>query len=279
MDGLSHQWAIVSTSMPYFYLCIKSLPMNRIHTLLIAGICFFSQSLFSQGTSDWTGSFEGSILGASATLIGLVQGDQWSGTISVSGYPIKIEGTIIDMKCTGNMTDPQTKSASPFTAVYAGKQITISIRDINPITGLEENMEFVFLKTNSQQVVGSIISSSVNVVENTEAAKLDNALIGLWRYTDTYVSGEYSFATDYFLQFKANGVIITTDGRTAGGGPTSSLDSGDGDTHQGVWKSENKTIWTKDNAGQWQSYARYYVDGNSMMLTYNNGRKQVWEKL
>jgi hypothetical protein len=238
--------------------------------------CQFS---FSQSLSDWNGTFEGSILGANATLIGKLNGNQWTGTIAVSGYPIQFEGTIMDMECTGTMTDTQAKTSTAFTASYSGKQITIKIHDINPISGLEENMEFIFFKTNPQQVIGSIVSSSVTVVENTEDLKHDQSLIGLWRYTDTYVSGTYSFATDYFMQFNANGVILITDGRTAGGGPTSSLDSGAGDTHQGAWKTENKTLWVKDTSHDWQSYANYVVDGHSMMLTYSNGKKQVWERL
>jgi hypothetical protein len=234
--------------------------------------------ILAQSRSEWEGSFTGAILGLESILTGTLDGDQWTGVINVSGYPIVMTGTVIDMKCTGNIADEQTHTSTPFTATYSGKQIRIHIRDINPITGLEEDMEFVFVKTTTQEAVGTAIQKSITL-DKVDNSPRDQNLTGLWRFTDTYVSGEYSFATDYFIQFNPNGVILVTDGRTAGGGPTSSLDSGEGDTHQGIWKTENKTLYTKEEGGQWGVYAKYYVDGNSMMLTYNNGRKQVWEKI
>jgi len=253
--------------------------MRLFHWLLMALSFCFIETAYAQLNSDWTGSFEGQIFGANATMIALLSGDQWKGTIAVSGYPVKFEGTMIDNQARGTLTDEQAKTSSAFTAKYAGNQITINMHDINPITGLEENMDFIFFKVKDQQVVGSILSSSVNVVDSPPPSTIDRSLLGLWRFTDTYVSGDYSFATDYFIQFNANGILLLTDGRTAGGGPASSLDTGDGDTHQGEWKSEKNTVYTKDAKNRWQSYARYVVDGNTMMLTYANGKKQVWEKM
>jgi hypothetical protein len=252
--------------------------MRRTNLLVALIIWSAPAFILAQGRSEWEGSFSGTILGLESILTGTMDGDQWTGVINVSGYPIVMTGTVIDMKCTGTIADEQTKTSTPFNATYAGKNINIHIRDINPISGLEEDMEFVFTKTTSQEIVGSVIQKSVttDIVDNSPR---DQNLVGLWRYTDTYVSGEYSFATDYFIQFNSNGVILVTDGRTAGGGPTSSLDSGEGDTHQGIWKTESKTLYTKEEGGQWGVYAKYYVDGNTMMFTYNNGRKQVWERL
>lgn len=241
--------------------------------------------MVAQTQSEWEGSFSGTILGLESILTGTLDGDQWTGVINVSGYPIVMTGTVIDMKCTGTIADEQTGTTTPFNATYAGKNITIHIRDINPITGQEEDMEFVFAKTTTQAVVGSAIQKSLSLekeslsLEKLDHSPRDQQLVGLWRFTDTYVSGSYSFATDYFIQFESNGVIIISDGRTAGGGPTSSLDTGDGDTHAGIWKTESKTLYTKEQGGQWGVYAKYYVDGDSMMFTYNNGRKQVWERL
>ena len=249
--------------------------MNRLPCILLITACGLTQLSYSQVASEWKGDFIGSILGVNASMTGELSGIQWTGTIDVSGYPILLEGTVIDMECTGTMTDQQTRETTPFTAKYARNQITISIRDLNPITGQVENMDFVFTREDVFTTPSSG-QSHVTVVERGDAAKLDRSLIGLWRFTDTYVSGEYSFATDYFIQFKANGVVLLTDGRTAGGGMTSSIDSGDGDIHEGKWKTENKTVWTSDDKSEWQPYAKYYVEGDSMMLTYNNGKKQVW---
>jgi hypothetical protein len=253
--------------------------MKRIRWILLITLYGFSQPSFSQIASEWKGEFIGSMLGINATMVGTLSGAQWTGTIDASGYPIQLQGTVIDMQCNGTMSDQKTQETIPFTAKYAGNQITISIRDINPLTDQMENMEFVFTRTSGSVSPEYSGLSHVTVVDGVDASKLDRALIGLWRYTDTYVSGEYSFATDYFIQFNANGAVYLTDGRTAGGGMTSSLDTGAGDIHEGIWKTENKTLWTSDGKGEWHPYAKYYVDGRSMMLTYNNGKKQVWERL
>ncbi len=252
--------------------------MQRSFWIPVIFLLSLSRITLAQTNADWNGNFQGSILGADAILIGNLDGNHWTGTISMSGYPIQFDGTVIDMKCTGTMTDAQTKNSTPFTAHYAGRQITINIHDINPISGQEENMEFIFLKTTEQQVINSAISNSVAGIERMNVVQRDQSLVGLWRYTDTYVSGESSIATDYFMQVNSNGTILLTDGRTAGGDPTTSIDSGDSDTHQGFWKTENNTLWTKDDKSQWQSYAHYILGGNSLMLTYNNGKKQVWER-
>lgn len=231
--------------------------------------------VIAQTLDDWNGTFSGSIMGIDASLKGTLNGDQWKATINASGYPIELIGTVIDMECKGDATDPKTHETAPFTAIYAHNQINLHVTDINPITGQEENMEFIFVKTTTQEAVGTAITKSITLEPTTR----DDRLPGLWRYTESYVSGEYSFATDYFIQFKSNGILLVTDGRTAGGGPTSSLDTGDGDTHQGWWKTENKTLYTKEEGGQWTVYAKYYVEGNTMMFTFNNGNKQVWERL
>ena len=231
--------------------------------------------MVAQTLSDWNGTFSGSIMGVDASLKGTLQGDQWKATINASGYLIELIGTVIDMECKGNANDPKTHTTTPFTASYAHNSITLHITDINPITGLVENMEFIFVKTTTQEAVGTAITKSITLEPTTR----DDRLQGLWRYTESYVSGEYSFATDYFMQLKSNGVILVTDGRTAGGGPTSSLDTGDGDTQEGQWKTENKILFTKITGGQWQVYARYSIDGNHMMLMFENGNKQVWERI
>jgi hypothetical protein len=253
-------------------------------TLLINFFLFLSLTLCAQEAAQWDGYFEGTLIGIQSTLTGKTTGSQWTALIDAQGYPLHLEGTISGRQCSGNITDPQNNSTLPFKATHSGIEITISVRDENPITGVMEDMEFIFVKgtpPSEQATTQSSIQSSAppTPAVSVDASKLDQTVVGLWRYTDTYVSGEFSFATDYFMQFFANGVVYITDGRTAGGGPTSSIDSGDGDVHQGTWKTENKVLWLHDGTNGWQNYARYYAEGNSMMLTYANGFKQVWERL
>lgn len=242
---------------------------------LSLSLLWLSNLSYSQIPSPWDGYFTGNILGIDASITAKTTGTQWSGSVDAAGYPLQLKGTVNGMQCKGTMTDPSTQESSPFNANLLGIQLTITIHDVNPLTGKEEEMQFVFNRSNTP----SPPAGNENSANNNIAKNIDQSLIGLWRRTETYVSSGFSFATDYFMQFNANGVVLVSDGRTAGGGPSSSIDSGTGDVHEGTWKTEGNRLWMNDGGSGWVNYARYYVEGNSMMLTFANGKSQVWERL
>jgi hypothetical protein len=152
----------------------------------------------------------------------------------------------------------------------ANDGLTLTIHDVNPTTGLEEEMSFSFTRSTSGKVTASTPA--------VDKSLLDQRLIGNWRRTESYVSGEFSFATDWHLQINSNGTYIYGEGRTVGGGPDSSIDSGDGRSEKGQWKAENQFVWLYDGE-RWQRYAKYYQEGNNLMFTFDNGSKQIWEKI
>jgi len=241
-------------------------------------------TLMAQQTITWDGYFSGNILGLSATVTGQRNASAWSATVDASGYLFYLQGSIDDMRCSGTMTDAQDRTSIPFMAQLSGLQLILSIQDINPASGLEEQMEFVFTKTNSDistlQHSGDLKAQSQPSAPNPsgEKVQLDQSLVGNWRYTESYVSGEFSFATDWHMQINADGSFLYGEGRTAGGGPNSSVDSGTGNVEKGTWKTENQVIWVNDGSG-WLAYARYYRENGNLMLTFGNGKRQVWEKI
>jgi hypothetical protein len=254
--------------MLHFKKFDKSIEMKN---MMIFATMWLTTNLFAQISSPWDGYYEGKIDDTNASLTGETDGDQWNASIDASGYPYTLTGNIKGLTCIGSLTDPQTQASLPFTAVYSSKQIKITIKVEDPYTGVDKNYDIFFtsVKGNSQSSPGSNYTASSN---------LDTYLVGRWRRTSTYVSGDYSFATDYLMQFDANGVGWYTDGRTVGGGSSSSIDSGSGDVHQVNWKTENKVLWVNYGNG-WESHARYFVDGSNLMFTFNNGNKQIWERL
>lgn len=233
-----------------------------------------SHSIFSQQTASWDGTYEGNIIGISSALTGRQDGNTWSATIDANSYVFHLKGNITGWKCEGTMTDPQTQTSIPFAAQSSDGGIVVSIRDINPMTGMEENMNLAFTKTN--RTVSPQASGSPNLPG--EKVSLDNILLGNWRYTESYVSGEFSFATDWHMQINNDGTFVYGEGRTAGGGPNSSIDSGKGREQTVKWKTEDQVIWLNDGSG-WQSFARYYRENGNLMLTFSNGKRQVWEKI
>jgi hypothetical protein len=233
-------------------------------------LLLISMNAFAQ-ISPWTGRFDGTIIGINASISATVNGTQWNADVNASGYPLTLSGGINGNACTGTMNDPSTGAESPFTATLDGSRLIIGIRDINPVSGLEEDMQFTFMRSGD-----AVPSSSFTPAARDE--NIDERLVGTWRFTEAYVSGDFSVATDFLLQFNEDGTMYATDGRSAGGDANSSIVSGDPDVHEAQWKTENKTLYVNDGTG-WQAYASYFAEEYRMMLTYNNGKKQVWERL
>ncbi len=234
--------------------------------------------LSAQTTESWNGTFEGNILGITAKLIGQRSSAGWSATIDANNYKINLQGSIAELQSSGTMSDPQAGTSIPYEAVLNGKQIILKIEDINPNSGQMEKMEFAFTRIAEAEEKNSD-QPSLSVTNNpANKSNHDQNLIGTWRYTESYVSGDFSFATDWFLWVNTDGSFQYSDGRTAGGGPNASIDSGNGDVHNAKWKTENKSIFV-DSGNGWQFYAKYYQENNSVMLTFGNGKKQVWEKI
>ena len=241
-------------------------------TFLFFLFIFFSSFLAAQKSGSWSGIFNGQLVDIESTLSGETNNADWKGTIDASGYLFDLTGTLDGMNMVGTMSDPQTGSTLPFRALLTGDKLAIYIHDINPLTGVKEEMELVFMRSTAKEQ--TVMTSN----ESPSNVNIDPQLVGTWRYTDSYVSGQFSFATDYFMYFNRNGTMAWTDGRTAGGGPDISMDSGRGDVHKADWKIDNKVIWLNGGSG-WEYYAIYYVEPGRMMLTFKNGNKQVWEKL
>lgn len=239
-----------------------------------------SAALSAQINSSWSGTYEGQVLEYNATLNGETNGDHWTAVIDVLGYKINLDGMIQGATCEGTMTDPQTNSSVPFTASQSGSQLTITAKETDPSTGLEQSFDLVFTASGAaiQEEETPVTTTVTEPIVKVDPSLLDRRLVGEWRYTSTYVSGDFSVATDYFMRFEPNGVVWYTDGRSAGGGSSSSFVTGELDVHQASWKAESKSLFFNYGDG-WSVHAKYAVDDNNMMFTFNNGNKQIWERL
>jgi hypothetical protein len=103
----------------------------------------------------------------------------------------------------------------------------------------------------------------------------DSRLVGRWRHTHTYVSGDFTAATDSFLVLKADGTAEAWSGSAAAGASHSSVVShGGADVERGRWKTENKTLYVTGGDGSWEKLGTYAADGERFMVN-----KVVWEKL
>lgn len=109
----------------------------------------------------------------------------------------------------------------------------------------------------------------------------DPALVGLWRYSDSYTSGDFSLATEKYLEVNLDGTYKYGNGRVVGGGNSGTFDSGRGgdDFVTGRWRTENGIIYIDEGYGTWTPYCGYYVEGDKLMMKFNDGSKEIWYRL
>lgn len=107
----------------------------------------------------------------------------------------------------------------------------------------------------------------------------DPALAGFWRYTKSYASGDFSMVTEKYMEVRPEGTYSYGNGKVAGGGNSGSFGSGGGDVITGKWRTENGIIYIDEGGyDNWVPYSYYYVEGNSLMLKYNSGSKEIWHR-
>lgn len=109
--------------------------------------------------------------------------------------------------------------------------------------------------------------------------QIDPALVGSWRYSKSYVSGDFSMVTEKYMEVRPDGTYSYGNGKVAGGGNSGSFDSNRGDIITGKWGTENGIIYIDEGGyGNWIPYSGYYVQGNSLMLKFNDGSKEIWKR-
>lgn len=114
--------------------------------------------------------------------------------------------------------------------------------------------------------------------KESENYQRDPSLVGLWHYSDSYTSGDFSMTTEKYMEVRMDGTYSYGNGRVIGGGDAGSFDSGnDGsDLLTGRWRTENGIIYIDEGYGNWTPYCGYYVEGNTLMLKFNDGSKELW---
>jgi hypothetical protein len=209
------------------------------------------------------------------------QGVTVSGNINAGGYRYTLQGNVAGTQFTGRLSDPQTGALMNATGMLEGDRITFNVLVGDAYSGQAQPLQVLFtripggaggpLQANPGMGQAGGLSGSGAAVER------DARLIGSWLYSDSYTSGQYGFATQYRLIIQPDGTYLYGDGRVAGGGPGTGVDSGNGGYTRGQWKTQNSTIYINEGMG-WQPYAGYYLEGASMLFKFADGTQQLWKR-
>ena len=97
---------------------------------------------------------------------------------------------------------------------------------------------------------------------------------------ESYTSGDFSAASEANIVLLPDGTYRFGASKLYGGGDAGTFGSESaGGGEQGRWRSANRILYVLDqSSGQWSAYARYYVEGNRALLTYGDGKREVWER-
>ena len=245
--------------------------LNRSQTLTLdarisasnaAPLTVLSTSAQTNNQNDeqrlWAGTFSGSVNGVATTMILNQTKNQISGTITADGYKYSLKGVTNGQQSQGQVVDLQTQGTLNFTGQIQADQISLTVG------GTEGQIQLQFTKGLAKQVNIPVTNAS-----------LDQRLIGHWLHSKSYVSGDFSMASQLRMILKADGTYLYGDSKVAGGGSSGSFSSDGGDMAEGRWKTENKIIYVNDGSG-WVAYANYLISGNDMMFKFDNGEKQMW---
>ncbi|GIX46723.1 MAG: hypothetical protein KatS3mg131_0934 [Candidatus Tectimicrobiota bacterium] len=94
--------------------------------------------------------------------------------------------------------------------------------------------------------------------------------------------GGASLAMQTFLTVSADGTFSYGSARAVGGGETPwgtwGVDTGTGgDTMSGRWRTADRILYLlHPTTGQWVPAARYYVEGNQLLLYLPDGSRELW---
>lgn len=110
----------------------------------------------------------------------------------------------------------------------------------------------------------------------------DARLIGVWANEHSYVSGEFSVASETRAVLRGDGSYSFGESRMVGGGASGSFDSGTGgEAARGWWTTQDGVLYViPAGAQQWEAYGRYgfALDGDTVRIVFGDGSQHYWSR-
>lgn len=226
-----------------------------IGVLLAAALLYPGTAAAFKGS--YTGSFDGNAVRAELRE----QGGVVQGTVVIDGYTYRVAARGSAGRASGELQDE------------AGMRVPLVMTLDRGELGL------AIYSQGQGSPATRIVLSRGGKPARTQAVEIDPTLVGRWRKTDAYASGDFSAASETNITLLPDGTYRYGASKLYGGGDAGSFGSEGGGGERGRWRTADKLLYVWDDAtGQWSAYARYYVEGNSALLTYGNGKREVWER-
>ena len=218
----------------------------------------------SAGTPSLAGDWNGLVAGTATTVTLTVQGPAVHGPIDVGGYVYDFAGQLQGASVVGMLTDRQTGGGLQAILVHQGDALVLQMAGVpQPIR---------LTRKKPAQATAQHAPESARRGPGT----VDGALVGTWGRTESFGGSGGGGAVEQFFVLNGDGTWAMGTGRMAMGGAGWSGGAGgmqvDG---RGRWTVQNRVLHL--DAGQgFVPFARVYLEGPKMMLTFGDGTHQVF---
>ena len=124
------------------------------------------------------------------------------------------------------------------------------------------------------------INLQISLAQKTNP-QLDNdpALVGLWVSSDSHCSDDSCLASQRKMLILPDGTFHQGDSQLIGGDAGVGMSSSSDKVVSGEWKTANRIVYARANKDyQWIPVSRYYIQDGKMLLTFQDGSREVWRK-
>jgi hypothetical protein len=235
---------------------------------------------FSAHAQPLAGAFVHATPQGAVTLSLRQQGNAVTGTMkSFDGTDFRLDGTMRERAAEGRI---QTGGETGyFAARFVDGRLKLVVAELDPATGQPDmarawNLDFSRAGGRTPEGPGGRPGAQP---ANEPAAERDPSLVGHWTHSKTYQSGSFFGTTTVQMQLDPDGTYLHGRGNVSLGGDYVGNTGSSDRVNTGQWSTRGGVVHIKEpGSTHWTPYARYHVDGRSMLFTFGDGSRQLWQR-
>jgi len=206
------------------------------------------------------GTFHGSVLGQTATVVLEQSGPDLRGKASYGGVEGSVSGKTDGVTASGTVT---------VSAMGQSQSLRFEARLVDGDT-----LEWRYPDLGAS---ATLRRSGATAASPAGGGSRDPAMVGNWRRTTSVGIGTF----DTYCTLSGDGTFRYGGGQgvVGGVGDFGGVEVGPGSVAQGEWKTEGGVLYARAPGGSWGAVGRYSVSGSAMVLyPAGGGEKQLWER-
>lgn len=242
-------------------------------------------SVPANGPERWAGNYVTENQGYEGRLTLYQMGSRMAGLYVVDGEQFTVQGRIAGTSASGTVIDQNFDQAAFEARLHAaGLVVTLQVpNESGQLVPVALNFEREEVAARRKAAEGGGGDTGVGFGGGSGGGGGtggDQRIVGAWRATEAGSSGDFTWASDTFVRFHADGSCAEGGGQAYAGGAGSSVGSGRGEMSACQWRTDQRVLYLRRPGSSWDAVARYAVheDGSLMMWTYDNGSKRIWER-